>query len=183
MATRAKKIILLSHCILNVNSKVEGINPFPGAQSDILNLLIEKGYGLIQLPCPEMSYFGISRWAHVRDQFDFPIFRKHCRKIFKPILMQVQDYLNNGYEVDGIIFVEGSPCCGLNKVTKGENWKGVNDTESYAQLLAESTKVEGEGIFVQEVKKLLAKNNLELNLYVLNEKQPELLLEELTKKL
>ncbi len=183
MPERARKIILVSHCLLNVNSKVEGICPFPGVHKELMQVLAEKDYGIIQLPCPEMTYFGISRWAHVRDQFDFPAFREHCSKLFKPVLDQIQDYRNNGYHIEGIIFVEGSPSCGLTKVTKCENWKGVNSVDSYAKLLKESTKIPGKGIFVQEVEKLLKQADYELNYYVLDERQPGLLLDKLKKDL
>ncbi len=179
MSDRARKIILISHCLLNVNSKVEGINPFPGVHKELLQILVEKDYGIIQLPCPEMTYFGISRWAHVRDQFDFPAFREHCQKLFKPILHQIQDYSDNGYHIEGIIFVEGSPSCGLTKVTKGENWKGVNSADGYAKLLEESTKIPGKGIFVQELEKLLNQADFKINHYVLDEKYPKNSLETL----
>ncbi|MBN2828781.1 MAG: DUF523 domain-containing protein [Candidatus Cloacimonetes bacterium] len=183
MAGRARKIILLSHCLLNVNSKVEGKNPYSSIQKELVKLLMDKDYAIIQLPCPEITHFGVRRWAHVRDQFDFPIFRRHCRKIFKPVLHQIEDYLHNGYDISGIIWVEGSPCCGLNLVTKGENWKGVQNEESYAKLLKETEKIKGKGIYVQEVEKLLEKHNVTLDFYALNEKQPELLLKELEAKL
>lgn len=69
---RNKKIALVSHCILNANSKVEGLSEYGGMLKDVMNYLMDEGYGIIQMPCPEMAIYGIKRWGHVKEQFDTP---------------------------------------------------------------------------------------------------------------
>jgi predicted secreted protein len=48
---RDKKIVLLSHCFLNVNAKVYGLANYQGALEDLIRFLLAEGFGLIQLPC------------------------------------------------------------------------------------------------------------------------------------
>ena len=78
-----KKIIFVSHCILNTASKVVLYNEKEIAEEENLRLkfvskALEKGIQLVQLPCPEFTLYGSKRWGHVSDQFDNPFFRNHC---------------------------------------------------------------------------------------------------------
>ncbi len=59
---RSKKIVLLGHCILNVNSKVEGLAQYENNSLELLEYLIENKFGIIQLPCPEAGFYGMRRW-------------------------------------------------------------------------------------------------------------------------
>ncbi len=53
---RSKKIVLISHCILNVNSKVEGLAQYENNSLELVKYLIENKFGIIQLPCPEAGF-------------------------------------------------------------------------------------------------------------------------------
>jgi predicted secreted protein len=59
---RDKNIVVVCHCILNCNSKVEGLSEYRGAV-DFTKKLVDSGIGIIQLPCPEMILYGIKRWG------------------------------------------------------------------------------------------------------------------------
>lgn len=64
MPYRSRKVILLSHCILNTNVRAQGLvlNPLHRAMaSGLVSTLARLDYGLIQLPCPELEYFGAIR--------------------------------------------------------------------------------------------------------------------------
>jgi predicted secreted protein len=58
---RSKKIILVSHCILNQNTKLDECTHFPGPVWDVVKLLADRGYGIIQIPCPELLLLGLDR--------------------------------------------------------------------------------------------------------------------------
>ena len=88
---RNRKIILVAHCLLNVNAKVLGIAGEKGG-SKLIGELIQKGYGIIQLPCIEMAMYGSQRWGIVYEQNDFPAFRDTCRRMLDPIVKQVADF-------------------------------------------------------------------------------------------
>ena len=37
----------------------------------------------MQLPCPEVLYLGLERWAVTRNQLDVPQFRRFCRALIE----------------------------------------------------------------------------------------------------
>ncbi len=166
---RSKKMILLSHCILNSNSKVEGLSDYPAIIKDIINLLCENDIGIMQLPCPEMHIYGINRWGHVKEQFDTPHFRQECRRILKPTVNQVYDYINNGYEIIGVVGVDGSPSCGVNKTCSG-NWKGeISNNPDINNMLKSLEMIKGKGIFIEELVKLLDEKDINIPFTAIDE--------------
>lgn len=110
---RSKKLILVSHCILNQNSVVEPLARAKGAFSFVKDL-VESGVGIIQLPCPEFSYLGITRKPMEKWEYDTPEYRKLCKSLFTPILEELLVYLENGYEFCGIIGINQSPTCSIS---------------------------------------------------------------------
>ena len=126
---RGGKIIFVSHCILNQNAKVRGIAAFPAAIRPVVDLLLDHDVAIYQMPCPEMAYLGAMRWGQVRDQYDSPMFRRHCQNLADQTLDQAREYLRAGYRVMGFIMVDGSPVCGLQKIpqpaAEGQIWGGM----------------------------------------------------------
>ncbi|MCX7883527.1 MAG: hypothetical protein N2448_00605 [Caloramator sp.] len=167
---RNKKIILLCHCILNCNSKVEGLSLYKGADEKILKYLIDKGYGIIQLPCPEVTVYGIKRWGHVKEQLDTPYFRQHCKEIFIPYLNQIKDYIKNGYKIKGIIGIDGSPSCGVSKTCSSSKWGGEVGCEfGIAEKIIDLKIINGKGIFIEEIENILKDNNLNIKFFSIDE--------------
>ena len=66
-----KKLLIVSHCILNNASKVEQDEVELAGEyelrSELLNLIVENNIQLIQLPCPEFIMYGSQRWGHVKN--------------------------------------------------------------------------------------------------------------------
>lgn len=167
---RRKKIIILCHCILNCNSKVEGLSLYKGAQEKILKYFIDEGYGIIQLPCPEITLYGVKRWGNVKEQFNTPYFRKHCRDIFIPYLNQIIDYIKNGYKIDGIIGIDGSPSCGVNKTCSSLTWGGEIGCEFGIDKKINDVKIIKEkGIFIEEIQKILKEYNIDIKFFSIDE--------------
>ena len=71
---RSRKIAVIAHCILNQNAKVEDIALFPAVIPDVLNLVVERGYGILQMSCPETIHLGLGRWECIKDQYDILFF-------------------------------------------------------------------------------------------------------------
>ncbi len=144
---RGGKIIFVSHCILNQNAKVRGIAVFPGAVRPIVDLLLDRGIGIYQMSCPEMTYLGALRWGQVRDQYDSPMFRRHCRALAEQALEQAAEYRRGGYEVRGFVMVDGSPVCGLKKTpqsaVEGQVWGGMT------RYIPSQHFVSGQGVFCE----------------------------------
>jgi len=163
---REKKIIVVSHCLLNCNSKVEGLSVFNGAH-DVVRRITNEGYGIIQLPCPEMIMYGIKRWGHVKNQFDTPFFRSQCRSLLTPYIQQFKDYMENGYSIDSIIAVNYSPSCGYDKTCISRQCGGnSNETGEYNVEIANE-----KGVFIEILENMLKEENLNIKIIGLNEKE------------
>lgn len=146
---RSGKIIFLSHCCLNQNAKVRGIATYPGSVRPLVELLLDNNVGMFQMPCPEMTYIGAMRWGHVKDQYNSPMFRRHCRELAEKVVDQMEEYQRSGYQVLGAIMMDGSPVCGLNitpqpaepgQIFGGMVWylpeqKNVADRGVYCEIL------------------------------------------------
>lgn len=166
---RKKKIVLLCHCILNANSKVEGLATYPSSITEVLYPLIERGIGIIQLPCPELTCYGIKRWGHVKEQFDNPYFRRHCQNIFAPFIDQIIDYKEQGYEIVGLLGIDGSPSCGVD-LTCSASWGGeLEASKDLEARLGNVNMVPSPGVFISEIKKMLDNLNLSIPIIGINE--------------
>lgn len=158
---RNKKIVLIMHCILNGNSKVEGLANYEGSMKEIINLFIDAGVGIIQLPCPEMAMYGIKRWEHVKEQFDTLTYREKCRELIIHTVQQLVDYDKNGYSIVCLVGLDGSPSCGVNK-TCSSKWGGSFQCFEKEQLLPRVDYINEAGIYVEEIEKVFKENNLDV---------------------
>jgi predicted secreted protein len=80
---RNRKLIFVSHCMLNQNACVNGISSEPAMITPLIKMLMENDVAIYQMPCPEVSYIGQARWGQVKEMYNTPMFRRHCRKIAK----------------------------------------------------------------------------------------------------
>ena len=151
---REKKIILLCHCILNCNAKVEGLSKYKSFIKNLVDILYNENISIIQLPCPEMHIYGIKRWGHTKNQFDTPFFRKQCQNILTPIVDQVKNYIDNNYKILGVIGIDGSPSCGVNLTCIGDFGGESSSIENYKNSINSLKMVNEEGVFIEELKKL-----------------------------
>lgn len=122
---RSQKVIVCCHCVLNQNSKLEGIAGWQGAISEVVDAIIASGAGMLQMPCPELLYEGIGRFDKSYEQYDFPVFREICREIAKSTTDQIKNYQQWGYKVCAILAIDGSPSCGFNLTQSAPEWRGL----------------------------------------------------------
>lgn len=142
---RSKKLILLSHCILNVNSKALGIERHEALYENILKELIKKKVGLIQLSCPELFY-GIDREPQNREFFENLEYRRYCKGLAGNVLKILKLYREKRHEVLGLVTVGGPPSCGFERTRK---------------TLAGKTRM---GVFVEELSRLCERDEVELEM-------------------
>jgi predicted secreted protein len=112
---RKKKIIIVSHCILNQNSVVHPLARAKGAYTAIVKRILDNEIGLIQLPCPELLHLGEDRPPTTREEYDTPEFRSLCKTLLHNPMMQIKEYQHHGYEILGILGINESPTCSLLK--------------------------------------------------------------------
>ncbi|MGD1818515.1 MAG: CD3072 family TudS-related putative desulfidase [Pleomorphochaeta sp.] len=162
-----KKIIFVSHCILNIASKVvmynkEDMDKEESLRKLFLDKAIKNDIQIIQLPCPEFTMYGAKRWGHVSNQFDNIFFRNYCKKILEPIINQLIEYLNNPemFKVLGIIGIDGSPSCGVDYTCYG-NWYGsFEEREDLDETLNSCKMDKGKGVLFDVLTKMLEDENL-----------------------
>ena len=106
------KVAFVAHCLLNQNSRTAGGAYCPGVYSPFVDELRGQGWQLMQMPCPELTFAGLNRFWAVREQYDTPAFRRHCRRIVAGVADAVAAHLERGDEVV-LVGVEGSPTMGV----------------------------------------------------------------------
>ena len=106
-----RTVCYLAHCLLNANAKVDEGARCAGVSAPVVRLLREHGATIRQMPCPELAFGGTRRFWAVREQYDTPAFRSHCRTLAEPVAEQIRADLGSGARVV-IIGIDGSPTHG-----------------------------------------------------------------------
>ena len=171
---RSRRIVVLCHCLLNANVKVHPLATHAGALELILKRFAADGAGMFQLPCPETSFLGMTRWGMTREQLDHPAFRRHCRRILEPCVDQLEALHRDGCAMVGLVGVDGSPSCGMFRTCTGyrggEISAGSTDVAGQVEALAEAP---GRGVFMQELLAMLDERSLVLPLMAVDEEDPD----------
>lgn len=129
---RKKKIILVSHCILNQNSVVFPLSRAEGPFT-FVDTIIKNNIGIYQLPCPEFKFKGLNRSPMSKEEYDTPEYRKLCKTLSIEVTNDIIEYLDNDYKIIGIIGINHSPTCSIT---------------------------EKRGIFMEELFDVIEKNNI-----------------------
>lgn len=149
---RNKKVIFVSHCLLNQNVRPLGTEKYPGNIKGLLELLAEAGIGIVQLPCPQLEFNGggLTRRVKNKDVYDTKGYRKYCQKTSHNLLKQIEKYLKEDYNVIGILGVEFSSTCGVHQVENGRK------------------KSPGKGILIEELENAMQKKNFQVPIIGIN---------------
>lgn len=148
---RSKKIILVSHCLINQNVRPLGGEKYSGIVKELLELLSESGVGIIQIPCPQMEFSdGLNRKSKSKDSYDNNGFRAKCQKLSCSVIETIESYLSKNYEILGILGVEQSSTCGVYQIQNGKR------------------NVPGKGIFIEELEREMEKKNFQVPIIGVN---------------
>jgi hypothetical protein len=104
-------VCYLAHCLLNANAKVDEGARCAGVYSPVVELLRRHGCTIRQMPCPELGFGGTRRFWAVREQYDTPAFRAHCKRLAEPVAAQIRVDLERQARVV-IVGIDGSPSMG-----------------------------------------------------------------------
>jgi predicted secreted protein len=124
-------------------------------RGDVIRPLIERGVGIVQLPCPEVSFLGMRRWGMTVEQYNTPAYRRHCRKILRTTIDTLRALADDGCAIEGVVGVEGSPSCGVETTCGG--YAGGELEEAGEQ---QAVRIAGRGVFVDELRAMLAEAGL-----------------------
>jgi len=152
---RSGKIVVVSHCLLNVHSLEDNLAMYPGLEEEVIRLLIQKGVGIYQIPCPEIELSGIFRKALPKESYEHPKIRKVYHQLAEKITGTLSLYVKKGYEIVAVLGAEGSPTCGVELVGK---WK--EDVKGKRAFPRDIEFIPGTGVFIEEFKSLLKKANI-----------------------
>lgn len=142
---RSRKIVFVSHCILNQNAKAAGREKSTGSIKELVEILTQSGVGIVQLPCPQIDFNGgLGRKPKNKNSYDTKEYRTCCRKLSKDILLQIEKYLRADYSVLGIIGVEFTPTCAVHQLENG------------------TRSTPGKGIFIEELEDEMRKKNFQV---------------------
>jgi len=147
----SKKVIFVSHCLLNQNVRAAERERFPGSFKDILELFAESGIGIIQLPCPQLEFNGgLDRKVKIKSSCESNRYRNQCHNLSKNLIGQIENYLKNNYHVVGILGVELSSTCGVHQIQNGRK------------------NVPGKGILMEEIEKEMQKKYFQVPIIGVN---------------
>lgn len=142
---RSGRLVVVSHCILNVHSLEDELAIYSGLEKEVVELLIAKGVGIYQIPCPELELSGIFRKALPKDSYDHPKIRAFYRELADKMCKTLKMYVKKDYEIVAIIGAEASPTCGIDLVGR---WK--KDAEGKKVFPKDVEFVPGRGVFMEE---------------------------------
>lgn len=170
-----KKLLIVSHCILNTASKVamdeKDLQEEYRMKKRLMRRVLDENIQLIQLPCPEFMLYGSRRWGHVKTQFTHPYFRKQCREMLEPVLMQLEEYLSypDEFKVLGVVSVEGSPSCGYHLTCTGK-WGGeLSGNAALLDIVGCCRAAREPGVLMEVLEKELHDRRLEIPIITMEE--------------
>ena len=108
---RSNKVILVSHCVLNQNAVVRPLAREKGAFKTVVELLMDSGYGIVQLSCPETLMLGMNRLPMSKEAYDTPDYKQLCSNLATWDFEIVERFIDGGIAVAGIVGIDQSPTC------------------------------------------------------------------------
>lgn len=168
---RSRKVLMVCHCLLNANAKINPLALTAGVYHQVLEPYIRDGTGIVQLPCPEISYLGVNRWGMTREQYDHPNFRSHCKDILKHPVNQIEALFQANYEITGVLGMDGSPNCGVHLTCEGFIGGEICSQNNVTSQIESLRFVNGRGIFLEILAEMLQSKNIFTEFFAVSEKE------------
>lgn len=187
---RSGRVIFLSHCLLNMNARYLGGAFRSSCVSEVILGALKRDIAIVQMKCPEQhAWGGIQKpliWLAFESEVTLfhrlrgvllPLFlyytRLRYRRMARAVVREMSDYESAGYEVVGIIGIDGSPTCGINlRIDMKQAFdlyaagsitelnRDVFNRDLYAKCLSA-----GSGTFIEEMKKRLERRKRNIPFY------------------
>jgi uncharacterized protein YbbK (DUF523 family) len=182
---RSRRVLLVSHCLLDENTRYAGGATRPGAVAEVVDELVRRGSGIHQLPCPErLAWGGVlkPRSLVLYGSRGGPLYplrglllrpfvwwtRLVYRRLARQVVRDVADYRRSGITVEGFVGIGASPSCGVGTTLDLRASLDVLAACPLARLTRETVndravlgcRRPGAGLFVQELDRELARRGL-----------------------
>ena len=151
---RSKKVIFLAHCLLNQNAISDGTAVCPAAFWELVQLLLDREVGIVQMPCPELCCLGLDRGdvhgaerpvveenTRIRRAMEKDGPRQKREALADLVAEQVQEYHKHGFQVLGIVGANRSPNCGVE--TTSDFDREVEGRGAFMEAIAQRLEVAG----------------------------------------
>jgi uncharacterized protein YbbK (DUF523 family) len=187
---RGKRVIFVSHCLLNENTRYLGGAFRRGCVDELVDAFQQEGLGIYQMRCPEQQAWGGLLKRHLLPFYGskgtilyrlrhilLPLFLLYTRcvdrRIAKEVVRDIEDYIGSGFEVVGIVGVGGSPSCGvwsnLNLRCSLEAVTGCPLAKCDRRLVNEEAVAaclrDGEGLFIAAFQRRLRRKRITIDWY------------------
>ncbi len=179
---RGRRVIYLSHCLLNQNVRYLGGAGRAGGVAEIVAGYLDDGIGICQLPCPEqhawggvlkrrmlVAYGSAGTWRApavrvLLRPFIWYTSRRYGR-LARTVTRDIMDYRRCGVDVAGLVGIGGSPSCGVRTtldlgaaVTALTRCPAARlDRHVLNQDIIAPNVRPGEGLFIRAVRKRLSR--------------------------
>ncbi|HEX9133699.1 MAG TPA: hypothetical protein VF844_15515 [Ktedonobacteraceae bacterium] len=187
---RSKRVIFVSHCLLNENTRYLGGAFRRGGVDEIVDGFQQEGLGIYQMRCPEQRAWGGVLKRHMLPIYSskgtllyrlrhvlLPLFIWYTRWMYgqlaKEVVRDIEDYVRSGFAVVGIVGVGGSPSCGV--CSRLDLWRSLEVVANCPlarldrQLMNEEAIAaclgEGEGLFIEAIQRRLRRKHLTIRWY------------------
>jgi len=185
---RGRRVVFLAHCLLNENTRYLGGAMRGGAIREIVEPCLRHEIGIVQLPCPEQHAWGgvlkrrLLLFFGARGRLRYrlrgallPVMLWYTARVYRrlarEVATQIQDYERAGVAVLGIVGVDASPSCGVQKtldVAEALDRLGRLErdaaTADAVNAIIRATAVAGRGLYVDLLTKELAARGLSVPL-------------------
>ena len=176
---RSKRIVFVSHCLLNENTRYLGGATVAGAIPSVVQRIVDGQDGIVQMQCPEqVAWGGVAKRLFLATygrsgpvpfpilKAVLPLFVAYTRirywLLAKQQVRSIKDYQRHGYAVREVVAVDGSPSCGLAQTIDIAKAFKIYATTPIEQLTVESANAAviasakpGTGLFISSLRKQL----------------------------
>ncbi len=184
---RDRRVIFLNNCLLNQISRAPGVAYREGASTELIQLILDNGLSIEQLPCLEcIGIGGVSRKSFDRYLPLFSNSIKHgwfsilklilkvwlinferlCKKEARKVVDRMEDYLTEGYTILGVVGMNDSPTCGVTKTLDLIEYTRrlviSKDTGSTPKQIIQETLMDGTSFFIGSLMKEMEKRGLDV---------------------
>lgn len=184
---RGRRVVFVSHCILNQNVRYLGGAGRRGGVEEVVNHLLAEGLGIHQMPCPEQRAWGGVAKRHLipaygsqgtmRYRLRRPLttlFLWRTRRVYarlaRQVASEITDYDRSGVEVSGVVGVGPSPSCGVVRTLDVRRSLEViaacplaeASTEWLNAELMSSAMVAGQGMFTRALRSEIRRRGLDV---------------------
>lgn len=182
---RRKRVVFVSHCLLNENVRFLGGATCPGAARGVVEPYLRDGVGIVQLPCPEQHAWGglLKRWLvllYDRPTLTWPPVRRVVVTLARVVsalryeglarraAKQIADYATSGFEVLELVGVGASPSCGVTTTVDLDGAiaamvscdRGSLDTATVRERVVAANVIDGAGLFIGALRRHLARRRV-----------------------